>query len=155
MKLLFSVLLLSFAVCLSAAVPKITLLWDPNPVTDGVTNYFLSWRSPTNAPLPVQLSKGTNITATLEVTNFSAGVVRFTVSAVNSNGITSVPSDPVYWTNRYFAPVLRLEDTNTSTLALQQSDKITGPWTNVAQTPSAPTRTTGFYRGLTVLDPGR
>lgn len=138
---------------LSAAVPTISLAWDPNPPTDGVTNYVIYWRSPTNAPVPKSQFAGTNLMLTLGVTNFGAGLVRFTLTAVNSNALESVPSDPVLWTNRYFAPVLRLSDTNTATLALQQSDKITGPWTNVVQTPAAPINIkNGFTRGLVVLD---
>jgi hypothetical protein len=106
--------MVSVLLCLALAVTSqsATLEWDANPPTDAVTNYVLHWG--TNVA-----SAGTNLSYSL--TNFPPGVYRFTLTA-QANGVESLPSEELAWTNRPAAPSLRIK------VSLRSKTSLDGPW---------------------------
>lgn len=136
-----------------APVPTVTFAWDPNPETN-IVNYTLYWHPADGNPM---VQSGVMVTSTVSqvtmpVTNFVFGPSVFTVTARNSVGLESLPSNAVNWTNRYFAPPLSVRDSNVVTFTLQKSDRPTGGlWTNISQS-VAPSMTNGFYRGVILLE---
>jgi hypothetical protein len=122
MKTLFTALLLLAAAQLKAPV---TLAWDMNPELD-LAGYRVYCRVDGGAynTAYVPVAGRTNVTVTL--TNLALGVCTFAVSAVSSNGLESVFSNEVSYTNRPAAP-----KTLHFTLQVEESVSPTGPWTPV------------------------
>lgn len=103
-------LLLSVA-CIS--VRAATLEWDANTPSENVTNYVVHWGTNT-------IGVGTNTSVGL--TNFPAGIHRFTVTA-QAGGLESVPSSEAVWTNTPSAPQqLRIK------VSLRSKGELDGSW---------------------------
>src|SRR5258705_9291259 len=101
MKTLLSALFTA-VVALNLRAANVTLAWDANPEPD-VAGYELYYGTATGTYAQVVAVAGRN-TASVTVTNLVLGTYFFAVTAVSSNGLSSLFSNEVSWTNRPAAP---------------------------------------------------
>lgn len=113
--------------------------WDPAP---RATGYVVYWRN-VKAPIPSEMILGTNLSAT--IAGLTAGEEYWiAVSAYNTAG-ESDQSEPIFWTQP-FSPLV-------TTLNLQETTDLAGPWTNRATISytNTPSGTQLFYRAFLTI----
>lgn len=95
--------------CVMPAVASDFISFAPSPSTS-VTNYTLSY-GPTNRSTTNRIQLGTN--TTYSVSNLGPATVSFAFVSAWANGLESLPSNEILYTNRNFAPQnLRLSGTD-------------------------------------------
>lgn len=114
--------LILFLTCLSAY--GATLLWDASE-TSNVT-YRLKWGPDTNQ-LPFSTNLGL-VTSTRFLTNGPWGAYWFGVTAVSSNGIESLTSNQVYYTNRPAAPLMLKIQEDVNNIYIYTADNGSSEW---------------------------
>jgi len=121
MKLVLS--LFACLVCFAFQAAPITLAWNASP-SSNVTSYVLYWGTNNNAWFQ-STNVGPELTATVDL---PPGTWFFVVTARNSDGLESDPSNPVWTTlgtNRVAAPGLKGV---TTTSQLEAAPNVDGPW---------------------------
>ena len=121
MKLVLS--LFACCVCFEVQSAPITLAWNASP-SSNVTSYVLYWGTNNNEWFH-SMNVGPALTATVDL---PSGTWFFVVTARNSDGLESDPSNPVWTTlgtNRVAAPGLKGV---TTTSQLEAAPNVDGPW---------------------------